>query len=150
MWALLVIIGFMTFAVGVTWFAWTVVKRRPIEQFPGGAGLLALALLGLLVLLIGIGVMPGPAPQAAPESDGDAELRAELAETRAQLGAVRRDVDAVRARLEEVEETASGLAESVAWLEALERAEAPVVVDGPRYGPSPTGTSMPSTAWCSA
>ena len=134
MWALLVILGFLAFAVGVIWFAWTVVRKRPIEQFPGGAGLLALAILGLIALLIGIGIRPEPSPE--PEKvtqapDGNSELRDELAEVRGQLGAIQRDIDAVGGRLDRVEEGVFGLATSVARLEALEHADVPVVVDGP-------------------
>jgi hypothetical protein len=134
MWALLVILGFLAFAVGAIWFAWTVVRRKPIEQFPGGAGLLALAILGLIVLLIGIGIRPEAAPE--PEKvtqapDASSELRDELVKVRGQLGAIQRDIDALSGRLDKMEESSFELAVSVARLEALEGADVPVVVDGP-------------------
>ena len=134
MWVLLLILGFLAFAVGVAWFAYTVVRRQPIEQFPGGAGLLAVAILGLIVLLIGIGIRPEAEPgpeEVTQQPDGISELRAELAGVQDQLEEVQRELEAVSGRLEEVEETSIGLAVSVARLEALEGADVPVVVDGP-------------------
>ena len=134
MWALLVILGFLAFAVGVIWFAWTVVRKRPIEQFPGGAGLLALAILGLIGLLIGIGIRPeaSPEPEMITQApDASSELRDELAEVQGQLGAIQRDIDTVNRRLDKVDEGVLGLATSVARLEALESSDVPVVVDGP-------------------
>jgi hypothetical protein len=132
MWALLVILGFLAFAVGFIWFAWTVVRKRPIEQFPGGAGLLALAILGLIVLLIGIGIRPEAAPEPEEVTKApDANFRGELAEVQGQLGAIQRDIDTVNRRLDKVDEGVLGLATSVARLEALESSDVPVVVDGP-------------------
>ena len=134
MWALLVILGFLAFAVGFIWFAWTVVRKRPIEQFPGGAGLLALAILGLIVLLIGIGIRPeaSPEPEMITQApDANSELRDELTEVQGQLGAIQRDIDTVNRRLDKVDEGVLGLATSVARLEALESSDVPVVVDGP-------------------
>lgn len=134
MWALLVILGFLAFAVGVGWFAWTVARRQPIEQFPGGAGLLAMAILGLIVLLVGIGIRPEAEPEPGEvtwEPEDIPELRAEIAELREQLGAARRELREVGGRLDKVEESSYGLAVSVARLEALEDADIPVVVDGP-------------------
>ena len=53
------------------------VRKRPIEQFPGGAGLLALAILGLIALLIGIGIRPEPSPEPEKVTQApDGKLRA--------------------------------------------------------------------------
>ena len=121
MWVFLVVVGFLAFAVGVAWFALTVVRRRPIESFPGGAGLLALAIIGLIVLLIGLAARPGPAPEteeAAPAAESDPELRAELAEVRGQLESVQRELEAVGERLDEMEKNVSYLARTPMIIEA--------------------------------
>ena len=134
MWVLLVLLGFLAFVVGVGWFASTVVRKQPIEQFPGGAGLLAMAILGLIMLLIGIGIRPEAAPEpeeGIQQPEGLSELRAELVDVRDQLGAVQRELETVSGRLKDVEERSLGLAVSVARLEALEGADIPIVVDGP-------------------
>ncbi len=45
--------GFITFAVALAWFSLTIVLDRPVESNPGGAGLLAIALGGLVLLIVG-------------------------------------------------------------------------------------------------
>ncbi len=142
-WLLLVILGFLAFAAGVMWFAATVALRRPIQRFPGGAGLLVLAVLGLIVLTVGLRLRPDAGAgveqeEAAP--NGDSELRAELAEIRGQLGTVRRDLDAVAGRMDDAEEAISVLAQAASATppEAPEEAvaspaagQAPVAIAGP-------------------
>lgn len=46
--------GFLVFAIGLVWFSLTVLLDRPVKGRPGGFGLLALALGGLLLMVVGM------------------------------------------------------------------------------------------------
>ena len=78
----LIVVGFLVFAAGVIWFSSTIVRRRPLQSFPGGIGLLVMALAGAVMMISGGLMSPGEEQEKTPS----------IEETSTALGALRKQV----------------------------------------------------------
>lgn len=59
------LVGFLAFLSGVGWLAWSIAQRTPIETRPGGIGLVAIALAGVVLMVVGA-LYPSPEENGSP------------------------------------------------------------------------------------
>ena len=150
----LIVVGLLAFATGIIWFSTTVVRQRPLDSFPGGIGLLGMALAGIVLMVTGGLVRSAQkdseiTPQPALASELEA-LREQVSGQEGELAGLEQRLEVLQLMQQEADQEIAELRSLLESAEAPKEAEsteppdldAALVLDGPVVARSVSLTSV--------